>query len=366
MNYQHRVSKLQKKIQKLNIEAILISNPANRSYLSGYSDGDHGIGESSGFLLVPAKGEVFLLTDSRFELQAKLEVPWAKVHLYQKGLNSLLKKLLPKIGVKNLGFESDYMLYDFFLELTKTLATKKIKACPTTGIVAKMRIVKDPDEIDLIRQSVLLNELVFTKSRKEITTETTELELAIAIETYMRKHGASSPSFDTIVASGNNSALPHAVPSKTKIKPNKSLTVDMGLVLNGYCSDMTRTFVPNNPSKKYLKIHRIVRQAQLAGMAAITDGVTGAEVDSIARDVINSAGYGKYFGHGLGHGVGIEVHEAPRLSPMGENKLKSGMIVTVEPGIYIPGWGGIRLENMVVVRKDGHENLNKDKFYLDI
>lgn len=366
MDYKKRVTKLQKKLQKEQIEAILISNPANRSYLSGYSDGDHGIGESSGFLVVPASGEVQLLTDSRFELLAEQEVPWAKVHIYRAGLIQLLKEVLPKLGVTNLAFESDYILHNLAANLKKSLSEIKIKTTPTSGIVAKMRAVKDQSEIDLIRKSVLLNEVVFTEARKQLQPGMTELDFAIYIETAMRKHGASAPSFSTIVASGANGALPHAVPSNCPIKQNKSLTVDMGLILNGYCSDMTRTFVPKTPSKKYIKIHRIVRQAQLAGIAAVRAGVTGLEVDAIARDVIESAGYGKYFGHGLGHGVGLEIHEAPSISPRADKKLKDGMIITIEPGIYIPGWGGIRLENMLVVRKDGYETLNTDKFYLDI
>ena len=178
--------------------------------------------------------------------------------------------------------------------------------------------------------------------------------------------GAEGPSFDSIVASGANGALPHAVPGQSKIKPDQSLTIDMGLVLNGYCSDMTRNFVPKNPSKKYIKLHRLVRKAQLAGIAAIKADVRGCDVDKAARSIIAKAGYGPQFGHSLGHGVGLAVHEGPRLSFANKKKLKAGMIVTVEPGIYLPGWGGIRLENMVVVREDGCEVLNQDTTWLDI
>ena len=182
----------------------------------------------------------------------------------------------------------------------------------------------------------------------------------------MRQEGAERKSFDTIVASGDNSALPHAVPSMTRVVKNRPLTIDMGLVLHGYCADMTRTFVPGRASAEYKKLHRIVRKAQLAGIAAVRAGVSGKKVDQAARQVIAEAGYGQYFGHSLGHGVGLAVHEAPRVSKAGVQKLKEGMIITIEPGIYIPEWGGLRLEDMVVVRKNGCENLNRNTTWLDI
>lgn len=182
----------------------------------------------------------------------------------------------------------------------------------------------------------------------------------------MRRKGAEKPSFATIVASGDNGALPHAVPGNRPLAGDRSLTIDMGLVLDGYCSDMTRTFVPGKADDRYLQLHRLVRRAQLAGMAAIANGVRCCDVDRAARRVIADAGYGDYFGHSLGHGVGLAVHEEPRLSSRNRAKLKTGMVVTVEPGIYLPGWGGIRLENMVVVGDNGCDNLNSDTTWLDL
>jgi Xaa-Pro aminopeptidase len=182
----------------------------------------------------------------------------------------------------------------------------------------------------------------------------------------MLRRGAEGPSFATIVASGANSALPHAVPGRQPIAKDGSLTIDMGLVRDGYCSDMTRNLVPGRASDRYLELHRLVRKAQLAGIAAIRAGVRGCDADRAARSIIADAGYGEYFGHSLGHGVGLAVHEEPRLSVRNRKQLKAGMVVTVEPGIYVPGWGGIRLENMVVVHADGCENLNCDTTWLDI
>jgi Xaa-Pro aminopeptidase len=178
--------------------------------------------------------------------------------------------------------------------------------------------------------------------------------------------GAQSPSFSTIVAVGPNSALPHAVPGSRVVEAGLPVMIDMGLILDGYCSDMTRTFVVGEPDDRYLAIHRLVRKAQLAAMAEIRAGVAAARVDKTARDIIAAAGYGPAFGHSLGHGVGLAVHEEPRLSSRNGKKLRAGMVVTVEPGIYIHGWGGIRLENMVVVREDGCELLNKNSTWLDL
>ena len=178
--------------------------------------------------------------------------------------------------------------------------------------------------------------------------------------------GAQSPSFATIVATGHNSALPHAVPKTTVITQEKPVMIDMGLILDGYCSDMTRTFMLGDPDEKFLAIHRVVRRAQLAAMAEIRAGVVAAKVDKIARDSIAKAGYGQAFGHSLGHGVGLAVHEEPRLSSRNNKKLQAGMVVTVEPGIYLPEWGGVRLENMVVVREDGCELLNQNSTWMDL
>ncbi len=366
MNYTGRIKKLQQRLKRRKLDAILITQPHNRRYLSGFSAVDHDISESSGALLIPASGKGLLLTDFRYQLQAEQEVSNLTVEIYTRGLVQLLATLLNDLGIHSLGYESHYMLHSGVQQLEKALAKTSVELIPLVDLIEEMRCVKDAEEIAAIRKSVHLNEQVFQEAYPQITPKMHEVEVAILIEQLMRHHGAERPSFDTIVASAENGALPHAVPSRSRVAANRSLTIDMGLVLNGYCSDMTRTFVPGKPDATYKKIHRIVRQAQLAGIAAVRAGVTGQEVDRAARDIIDTAGYGQYFGHSLGHGVGLAVHEAPRVAPRANKKLREGMIVTVEPGIYIPGWGGIRLENMVVVQKDGCENLNRDTTFLDI
>jgi len=366
MDYQGRLARLQEKLGRKRIDGLLVSKPENRRYLCGYRGGDHGITETSGLLLIPARGKVHLLTDFRFKIQAEQDVPWVEVVIYPKGVLQLLGQLLPDLALTSLAFESNYTLYSFADEMTAALAKKGIKVVPTEGIVETMREIKDEEEIDLIRKSVRLNEKVFAEIHNSLAGFSTEIDIALAIETTMRRKGAEKPSFDTIVASGENGALPHAVPGNSPIKKDGSLTIDMGLILDGYCSDMTRNLVVGTPDKHYRQRHRLVRKAHLAGAAAIRAGVKCCDADKAARDVIVNAGYGEYFGHSLGHGVGLAVHEEPRLSSRSNKKLKSGMIVTVEPGIYIPDWGGIRLENMYVVRDDGCENLNSDTTWLDI
>ncbi len=366
MKHPQRIEFIQRKLRRKKLDALLVSQAHNRRYLSGYSAADHDIGESSGVLLIPARDKPVLLTDFRFQIQAEQEVGDMKVMLYPKGLLALLKTLLPDLNVQTLGFESHYTLHSVAGKMEETLEEQNISLHPLTGFVEEMRLIKDEEEINKLRESVLLNEAVFEELYQQIEPGQTEIEIALAIEATMRINGAESPSFATIVATGKRSALPHAVPGNVKVKKNKALMIDMGLVLNGYCSDMTRTFVPKTPTKKYLKIHRLVRKAQLAATEAIRAGVSASSIDKIARTIINDAGYGKQFGHALGHGVGLAVHEDPRLSSKNRKHLRAGMIVTVEPGIYLPNWGGVRLENMVVVREDGCELLNTNTTWLDI
>jgi Xaa-Pro aminopeptidase len=360
------VATLKTRLQRRNLDAVLISQPHNRRFLSGFTPLDHGIEESAGLLLIPCKGRPMLLTDSRFELAARHEAPDFEVILYQKGLLPLLKELFTRLNIKRCGFESHYTLHSTAEKLLNLGAELEVELVPLSGVVEKMRLCKDKEALAKIEQAVLLNEGVFQEVYDMLRPGMTEIEAALLIETTMRLRGAERPSFETIVAAGPNGALPHAVPTSRAIKEGEPIVIDMGLILAGFCSDMTRTVVLGTPNPQTQKIIRLVRKAQLAGMAAIKAGVTGKQVDSKARAVIKEAGYGDKFGHGLGHGVGLAVHEAPGLSPRYSKKLQVGMVVTVEPGIYIEGWGGVRLENMVVVEQGGCRQLNRDTTFLDI
>lgn len=366
MPYAARIKKLKELLRRRKLDAILIAQPQNRRYLSGYSVSDHGIEETSGLLLIPSRGIPHLLTDFRFKQQAESEARDCKILLYPKGLFALLEHLLPDLGIRNLAFESNYTLHATADKLMDLGDQCKIGITPVSGLVEQIRRIKNEEEINFIRRSVQLNEKVFQKVYSNLSTSKTEIDIALEIAAEMRRAGAEGESFDAIVATGEASALPHAVPRQVHLQKNSPLVIDMGLILNGYCSDMTRTVCLGTPDKKYSEIHRLVRKAQLVGIHAVREGATGQKVDKAARRIIADAGYGKYFGHALGHGVGMAVHEEPKVSPKSRKKLKAGMVITIEPGIYIPGWGGIRLENMVVVRENGCENLNSDTTSLDI
>ncbi|MEN8257275.1 MAG: aminopeptidase P family protein [Thermodesulfobacteriota bacterium] len=357
---------LKARLRRRRLDAILISQPHNRRFLSGFTPLDHGIEESAGALLIPRTGTPLLLTDSRFELSAKKECPDFEIILYRKGLLALLKELFIDLKIKKCGFESHYTLHSTAEKLLEMGAEVGSKLSPVNNLVEKMRLCKGQAELAKIKRAVLLNEEVFQEVHGTLRPGMTEIEVALQIENTMRLKGAERPSFDTIVAAGPNGALPHAVPTSRPLGKGEPIVIDMGLILDGYCSDMTRTVVLGTPAPQTKNIIRLVRQAQLAGMAAVQAGVTGKQVDREARKIIKEAGYGDKFGHGLGHGVGLAVHEAPGLSPRYTKKLKAGMVVTVEPGVYIEGWGGVRLENMVVVEEGGSRLLNRDTTFLDI
>jgi len=359
------IGALQKRLRQKKIDAFLVSQPQNRRYLSGYKAEDTSIAESAGYLLIPARGRPLLLTDFRFRQQAEEEAGGFKVVLYRKGLLHLLTTLIPKQGIKSLAFEGQYFLYTAAIKLIEQMEKSGGKALPTRGLIEDLRVVKTAEEIELVTRSVRLNEKVFRIVYREMRPGRTEKEIALRIETLMQQMGADGPSFPPIVASGPNGAMPHAMPTDRPIQEGEPIIVDMGCIVEGYCSDMTRTVVLGKADEQTLFFLRLVRKAQKKGMAGIQAGMTCREVDGMARKVISQAGHGPLFGHGLGHGVGLAVHEGPSLNKRSRSKLRPGMIVTVEPGVYLPGWGGIRLENMVVVEENGCRNLNTDETWLD-
>ncbi|OQX17778.1 MAG: peptidase M24 [Desulfobulbaceae bacterium A2] len=360
-----RLRRLRHLLERRSLDALLVTQPDNRRYLSGFRAKDHGIQESAGTLLIPLRGAPLLLTDSRFALEAAQQSPAFQVELYPRGRLALLRRLLSDLGIRRLGFESDYTLYGTALKLQALAGELGLDLLPQNGLVEGLRVIKSEAEIARLQRSVQLNETVFQQALATIRPGMREDEAARLIENLMGELGAEGPSFPTIVAGGENAAKPHAVPGARPIRADEPLLIDMGLILDGYCSDMTRTVVLGTPDTTFVTRQRLVRRAQLAACNVIRAGVSGGEADRAARRLLDEAGLGKAFNHSLGHGVGLAVHEEPRLSCRNRRLLKAGMVVTVEPGIYLPGWGGIRLENMVVVREDGCEILNHDTTMLD-
>ncbi|MDO9391488.1 MAG: Xaa-Pro peptidase family protein [bacterium] len=341
--HRQRITGIRKALALNKADGIIITNLINIRYLAGYTG-------SSGLLWISQKESVFF-TDFRYQEQVKREVKGARCIIIKKGLWEELFLNPDFKKARKVGFEKNDLKYYQYELLQKELKAKKL--LPLSGLTEELRKVKVPDEIKNIARAAAIADKSFSRIVRGIRPGMTELEIAFKLESIMKTLGASAPSFDTIVGSGPNSALPHAQPSDRKIRKGDFIVFDFGAVYRGYHSDMTRTVCVGEPSPKHLKVYDTVLRSQLAGLKAVRAGVKGREADAAARAVINAAGYAKYFGHGLGHGVGLEVHEAPGVGSKSENLLPVNSVVTVEPGVYLPGWGGVRIEDLVVVTATG-------------
>jgi Xaa-Pro aminopeptidase len=358
--FRKRIEGLRQNLAGIDCDTAWIIQPENRRYLSGFRAEDSQFTESSGSLLIN-ESQALLVTDSRYTLDAERDAVEFDVQTLKKGLIEGLPGLLKRMGTKNLGFEGEYLTWGLHRELSERLLedSPSVRLMPLNGVVEEMRVVKDEPEIRILEASADLMSGILDEAITGLEPGMTEKQVAWQIEGLVRESGAEGMAFPPIVASGPNSALPHAVPTDRKLEKGDPVILDVGLRLNGYCSDMTRTVFLGDPSPDFMEIYRTVREAQTKALKEVRSGVMSNYPDAIARQVINDAGFGDYFGHGLGHGVGLATHERPRLSPLKPAKLKKGMVVTVEPGIYIPGKGGVRLEEMVVIETDGPRILTK-------
>jgi Xaa-Pro aminopeptidase len=344
-----RLAKLRSTLIEQELDAILVSQPENRRYLSGFT--------GSAALLAITAGRAVLATDFRYYEQVGREAPDFELAKIEGKVTDLLPGLLADLGAQRVGFESQHVTVDQLGTFQQ--ATEGVEWMPLKDTVEKIRVVKDEEEIEALRRSAALNDAAFAHMLEVVKPGMTERQVAWQIESYARTHGASKVAFDLIVAAGANGALPHARPGDHTIQPGEPIVVDIGCVLDGYCSDMTRTFCLGQPSAKYLAVWDVVLKAQEAALAGIRTGVSGVEADALARDAIAEAGHGEHFGHGLGHGVGLAIHEGPRASRLSEDIFEVGMSLTVEPGIYLPGEFGVRIEDLVIVREKGVEVLTK-------
>lgn len=346
-----RLTRLREVLRQQQLDAILISQPENRRYLSGFTG-------SSGWLLISAD-QSLLATDFRYYDQVALESPdFALVQIKTK-FAELLRDMIEQIGARRIGFEADSATYDSVQEWRE--AAPACEWAPTKGLVVGLRAVKDASELAAMRAAIALADEALAQALPQMRPGMTELEVSWIIESYMRTHGAEGVAFELIVAGGLNGARPHARASERPLRAGEPIVIDMGARLNGYCSDLTRTFClgqPNDP-EQFWEVYNTVLRAQTAAEAALRPGMTGQEGDAVARDLIAAAGYGEAFGHGLGHGVGLAVHEEPRLSRVNLAPLVAGSLVTVEPGIYLPGWGGVRIEDIVLITDVGIEVLTR-------
>lgn len=356
--YAQRRQTLLRDFKREGIDSFLVTNPLHVFYLTGFS------GDSS--YLLGTQRNFYLISDDRFAEQIKEEVAGVEVHIrpHTQTLPEATGEVIGSAGVKSIGIESDHCTYAM-LEAVKSSTPKGVSYAPIRGKVEAMRVIKDPSEVEQVRAAVRVAERAFVMFKSMLREADTEKDLVDAMEMYVRRAGGTRTSFQTICAIGERGALPHAPPGRRPLSEGSKLLIDWGAELKGYKSDLTRTLrspfgvAPSRRNKQERvgydleELHGILIQAQDAALAAIHGGVEAKEVDSAARQVIADAGYGDYFTHGLGHGIGLEVHEAPRVRQNSDEVLEAGMIITIEPGIYIPGWGGVRLEDDVLVTKDG-------------
>lgn len=347
-----RLAALRRKLATDGLDGLLITSLPNIRYLTGFSG-------TSALLLVTASHAVFF-SDFRYQTQARLEVgDLARIVIETGSVWDRFFKVLPELpGVSTLGFEAHVMTARDASQLADPARPWRFR--PTTDIVEAFRAVKSPEEVEAIRAAGLVATAALGDTAPEVRTGQTEHEVAGRLESALRRHGSEGYPFPTIVASGPRTALPHARTSGRVIAPGDWLLVDFGAIVDGYCSDITRTFVVGAPATgRQAEVYGLVRSAQRSALAGLRAGMTGRQGDALARDPIEAAGCGDAFGHSLGHGVGLEVHEAPRLARTAEATLPAAAVVTVEPGVYLPDWGGVRIEDDVALRADGVEMLTE-------
>ena len=351
-----RVEGLVAQFNDQELDGVLISAPENRRYLSGFSG-------SAGYLLI-TKAKAVLVTDSRYTEQATNQSPYFDVRQVRGGWGWLIDELKDS-GVKKVGFESQDMTVASYNNLIDAIkgdsALGDVSFVPAPGLAENQRIIKDHEELQMLQLAIDAADKAMDQVTPVITPGMTEKEVAWRLETAMRDFGADTISFDTIVAAGPNGAMAHHQPTDYVIKQNDPIVIDMGAKVAGYCSDLSRSIAVGEPDETFNKIYDTVLGAQLIAINAVKVGMTGEATDNLSREVITQAGYRDNFGHSLGHGVGLEIHENPRVGPRSPDVLELNTVFTVEPGIYLSGWGGIRIEDIVILREDGAVPLSKAK-----
>lgn len=347
-----RVNAVRTNMEKRKIDALIITSMENIRYVTGFT-GSTAVG-------VITKNSAAILVDSRYILQAKKECSGVKAVLFSGDWSDTVAEILAKEKAERVGFEQDYVTIALHKKMRKAVA-KPAKLVGVSRTVEELRIVKDADEIKTLKKAVAITDACFSHLLEFIKPGMTERDVALEIYLYFYNNGAMT-AFNSIIAAGTNAAFPHHKPENAVITAGQMLKMDFGATVDGYNADITRTvFIGNPPDDKQKEIYQIVFDAQRKAIEAIKPGKKGKEIDSIAREYIASKGYGEYFGHGLGHSLGIGVHDGPGFAPTSETVLEPGMIMTVEPGIYIEGWGGVRIEDDILVTKDGCEVLTKSK-----
>lgn len=341
-----KLEKLRALFAEYDIDGMLVTNPYNRRYITGFTG-------TAGVAVISQDKAVFI-TDFRYIEQASKQVQGFEIVKHTGPIVEEVAKQVARLHIQKLGFEQEDVSYATFKAYEQAVNAELV---PTSLVVEKLRLIKSESEIKILKEAAAIADAAFEHILSFIRPGVKEIEVANELEFFMRKQGATSSSFDTIVASGYRSALPHGVATDKVIEKGELVTLDFGAYYNGYCSDITRTVAVGEISDELKTIYNIVLEAQMRGMKGIKPGMTGKEADALTRDYITEKGYGDYFGHSTGHGIGLEIHEGPTLSARSDVVLAPGMVVTVEPGIYIPGLGGVRIEDDTVVTENGNEAL---------
>ncbi|MGM0239133.1 xaa-Pro aminopeptidase [Enterococcus sp. AZ103] len=335
-------------MKKEVVDSYLVTSPANLRYLTNFTG-------TAGMALITLE-EAYFITDFRYMEQAAEQVADFTILQHSGNIVETIIDIIEKNQLQVLAFEDTQMTFADYTVFEESLA---IELSPASGLIESLREIKDDDEVAIIKKACTIADAAYEYILKTIRPGMTEIEVANQIDFYMRSLGATGVSFDTIVASGIRSALPHGVASEKVITPGDMITLDFGCVYQGYVSDITRTFAIDDPGEELRKIYQIVLDAQLAVLDAAQAGVSGAQLDGVARDIITTAGYGENFGHSTGHGIGLEIHEGPLLSRRNDQLVKVGNVVTNEPGIYIPNLGGVRIEDDLLILAEGNQILTE-------
>lgn len=332
------------------LDALIITHPSNRRYLSGFTG-------SNGLLLLMSMGKKILLTDFRYVEQAAVQSPGFEI-VQQKGDDfETLRGLIQQYNLRRIGIEKEYVTlarYEYYQR-----KIPGVEFVPVSDTCRFKRMVKTDSELMAVKKAIEIADRTFSHIKDFLSAGHTEKEVSYEIEFFMHRLGSERNAFETIVASGIRGSLPHGTATEKVISSGEMVTLDFGAVYRGYHSDITRTLILGHPAARQNEIYNLVLEAQLAAINNIRPGIRACEVDKIARSIIAQAGYGENFGHGLGHSVGLDIHEEPRFSPRDETILEPGMVITVEPGIYLPGWGGVRIEDIILVTSSGCEVLTK-------
>jgi len=344
----NRIKRLQRILVKENLDLLLISFLPHVRYLSGYSG-------TNGLILISCDDAVFL-TDFRYQQQVKKQIKNLRVMIAERDLFSSLSNL-PQLKGKRIkmGFEAEHLNCKTYQRLEKLLPNCLL--VPTENLIGTLIVKKDRSELEKIKKAIEITDQVFSEILDFIKPGIKELDLSAEMEYRMKRYGSSTPYFETIVASGKRSAQPHGVASSKKIQRNEFVTFDFGAVFDGYTADLTRTVVVGKANRKQKKVYNIVLRAQRRAISRAKPKMKACDLDRTAREVIKTAGYAKYFGHGLGHGIGVLIHDNPAVNPTNQQLLEPGMVITIEPGIYIPNWGGVRIEDDVLITQKGCEVL---------